>query len=187
LLGSRLLVRVYSLTGESDLKDEAEKSMIYVCGSQNKNGSWAYGKLPFHQWIDNFHTGFNLECISDYIRFTGDNSYEDNLQKGYNYYLNTFFTPEGVPKYYNSSVYPVDIHAPAQLVVTVCKMGKFNDAREVIHNVLNWTITNMQSPQGYFYYQIWKHYKIRISYMRWSQAWMFYAMCIYQQHAKKDL
>jgi len=179
LLGSRLLARVYSLTGELMLKDEARKSVDYVCDHQSQDGSWTYGRLPFHQWIDSFHTGFNLECISDYMRYSGDLSFTNALQKGFNYYINTFFTPEGVAKYYNTSVYPIDIHAPAQLIITVCKLDQFNKYIELIHNVLNWTIINMQSDKGFFYYQVCKYYKIKISYMRWSQAWMFYAMSIY--------
>jgi len=185
LLGSRLLARTYSFTGESMLIDEARKSVDYICNSQNIDGSWPYGRLPFHQWIDSFHTGFNLECISDYMRYSGDLSNRNCLQKGYNYYINTFFTKEGVSKYYNSSIYPIDIHAPAQLVITICKLGKFNENYDLINNVLNWTITNMQSNKGFFYYQVWKHYKIKIAYMRWSQAWMFYAMSLYLLKAKQ--
>jgi rhamnogalacturonyl hydrolase YesR len=179
LMGSRLLARVYSITGESHLKEEAKKSVKYVCNHQNLDGSWPYGKLPFHQWIDSFHTGFNLECISDYTQYSSDLSFSNNIEKGFNYYVNTFFTPEGVSKYYNTAIYPVDVHAPAQLVITICKLGKLRDSRELIQNVLDWTIENMQSDEGFFYYQIRKHFKIRISYMRWSQAWMFYAMSVY--------
>ncbi|MCK5470302.1 MAG: delta-aminolevulinic acid dehydratase, partial [Cyclobacteriaceae bacterium] len=63
LLGSKLLSRVYSYTGEEHLINEAKKSVEFCTSHQNVNGSWAYGTLPFHQWIDSFHTGYNLECI----------------------------------------------------------------------------------------------------------------------------
>ena len=187
LLGSRLMARVYSYTGEKLLIDEAGRSVAYVCNFQKADGSWSYGNLPFHQWIDNFHTGFNLECISDYLKYSGDKSFNVSLQKGFDYYLKTFFTSEGKAKYYNNSLYPVDIHAPAQLIITVFKLGKFDANSKLVHNVLNWTISNMQSEKGFFYFQVRKHYKIKISYMRWSQAWMFYAMSYYlQQTGAKD-
>jgi hypothetical protein len=118
------------------------------------------------------------------MRYSGDTSFTNSIQKGLKYYLNTFFTHEGASKYYNNSIYPIDIHAPAQLVITVCKLGKLNDTLELVDNVLNWTISNMQSDKGFFYYQVWKHYKIKIPYMRWSQAWMFYAMSTYLVHSK---
>jgi hypothetical protein len=179
LLGSRLLARVYSLTSEALLKEEAGKSVEYVCNSQKEDGSWPYGKLPFHQWIDNFHTGYNLECISDYMKYTGNLTFNENIIRGYKYYKESFFTSEGASKYYNTSLYPIDIHSPAQLVITICKLGKFEEDKELLDLVLRWTITRMQSSEGFYYFQVWKHYKIRIPYMRWSQAWMFYALSIY--------
>jgi hypothetical protein len=179
LLGSRLLARVYGFTGESFLIEEAQKSIKYCCDFQKEDGSWSYGNHPFHQWVDNFHSGYNLECISDYIRFSGDHSFDAAVKKGFDYYINTFFTPEGIPGYYNNSVYPVDIHAPSQLVITINKLGLFNIYKGMIDKVLNWTIDNMQSDKGFFYYQINKYFISKIPYMRWSQAWMFYALSSY--------
>lgn len=179
LLGSKLLARVYSYTGETVLKEEAVKSVRYCCGFQNEDGSWAYGLAGFHKWIDNFHTGYNLECVSDYMKYTGDRSFESNLRKGLDYYIKTFFTEQGIPKYYSNSVYPIDIHAPAQLVVTLTATGKFSENKALIDKVLGWTIDNMQSYKGYFYYQKNKYFTSKIPYMRWSQAWMFYSMTKY--------
>jgi hypothetical protein len=61
LLGARLLSRIYSYTKEKELIETARKAIAYCCEYQNADGSWFYSTLPFHQWIDNFHTGFNLE------------------------------------------------------------------------------------------------------------------------------
>jgi len=179
LLASRLLARVYEKTKEDNLLSIARKSVSFCCNHQKTDGSWSYGTADFHRWIDNFHTGYNLECISDYMKFSGDKSYENNLRKGFDYYINTFFTEKGISKYYNNSVYPVDIHAPAQLVITLSKLNKFEEYRALLENVLGWTIENMQSPKGYFYYRKNRFYKSRISYMRWAQAWMFYALSEY--------
>ncbi len=179
LLGSRLLARVYSFTKEKELIDEAKKSVEFCCSFQKPEGSWSYGTLPFHQWIDNFHTGYNLECIADYMKYSGDELYKNNVAKGFEYYINTFFTEEGIAKYYNNAVYPVDIHAPAQMIITLAKLDKFKAYKNVADKVMEWTIKNMQSPQGYFYYQVNKYFSSKISYMRWAQAWMFYALSTY--------
>lgn len=179
LLGSRTLARVYSFTKEKALKEAARKSVSFCCDHQRKDGSWSYGTYEFHKWIDNFHTGYNLECLTDYMSFTGDQSFANNLAMGYDYYISTFFTEEGISKYYNNSIYPIDIHAPTQLVITLSKLGKFHDEKELVDKVMNWTIDNMQSDQGYFYYQINKYFTSKIPYMRWAQAWMFYALCTY--------
>ena len=82
-------------------------------------------------------------------------------------------------KYYNNKTYPIDIHAPAQLVVTLAKMQKLNEHRPLVDKVLLWTIDNMQSSKGFFYYQRGKTVTTRISYIRWAQSWMFYAFSYY--------
>lgn len=179
LLGSRLLARVYDFTGEEKLIEEAKKSVDFCCSFQKTDGSWAYGILPFHQWIDNFHTGYNLECIFDYMKFSTDPSYKNHLKIGFEYYINTFFTKEGISKYYNNSIYPIDIHASAQLIITLIKLGKFEEQKTLANKVLIWTINNMQSPKGYFYYQKNRFFSSKIPYMRWAQAWMFYALSTY--------
>ena len=182
LLGSRLLARVYSFTKEEHLLSASRMSVAFCCNYQNLNGSWSYGTLPFHQWVDNFHTGYNLECIADYIKFSKDKSFDQVLQKGFTYYINTFFTKEGIPKYYNNSIYPIDIHAPAQLTITLNKLGKIDEYKILLDKVLNWTIDHMQSKKGFFYFQKNKIYTTKISYMRWSQAWMFLSLTVYMNH-----
>jgi len=184
LLGARLLSRVYAITKEEQLIKTAKPVLDYCCSYQKPDGSWSYGTLPFHQWIDNFHTGYNLECISDYMKYSGDQSYQVHLKKGFEYYIKTFFTPEGISKYYNNSIYPIDIHAPTQLVITLKKLNKLDEYRSMVDTVMGWTIKNMQSDKGYFYYQINKYITSRIPYMRWSQAWMFLSMSIYLCHCK---
>jgi rhamnogalacturonyl hydrolase YesR len=179
LLGARLLSRVYHYTKEEELKDEARKAVAYVCNMQQPTGAWAYGTLPFHSWIDSFHTGFNLECIHEYGKYTGDSSYDMFVEKGLDYYINTFFTEEGISKYYDNQTYPVDIHSPAQLVVTLVKLNKLELHLALAEKVLQWTITNMQDEKGFFYYQKKKGISSKIPYMRWAQAWMFYAESYY--------
>ena len=50
LLGARLLSRVYSISGEKELIEEAKKAVNFACGYQKENGAWSYGTLPFHHW-----------------------------------------------------------------------------------------------------------------------------------------
>jgi hypothetical protein len=179
LLGARLLARVFSHTGEPLLREEARKAVAYVCDRQQPDGAWAYGTLPYHGWVDNFHTGFNLECIYQYGHYTGDMSFQTSLEKGFSYYVEHFFTGEGIPKYYNNKTYPVDIHAPAQLMATLYKTHRMAEYQGLANKVLDWTIRKMQAPQGYFFYQKRRLLSSRINYMRWAQAWMFYAFSCY--------
>ncbi|MGB5982585.1 MAG: delta-aminolevulinic acid dehydratase [Nonlabens sp.] len=182
LLGVKLLTMVYEHTNDSELLGIAKKVVNYVCKQQNPDGSWAYSSLPFHQWIDNFHTGYNLECIKFYEKISGDNTYVSNLAAGTEYYLKTFFTDSGISKYYNNKIYPVDVQAPGQLVVTLYKAGLLDQNMELVEKVLNWTIKNMQQKEGYFIYQKRRFFSSKIPYIRWSQASMFYSLSYYILH-----
>lgn len=186
LLGSRLLARIYSITQNDHYKEAAKQSVLACCSNQNSDGSWYYGELDIQNWIDSFHTGFNLEAIYDYQKYTGDDSFRAYFEKGFEFYVNQFFLDDGTPKYYHNQTYPVDIHSPAQLMVTLCKTGKLKQYSDLAHNVLSWTINHMQDKQGYFYYQKHKQYTNKISYMRWSQAWMFCALSAYLSSKKND-
>lgn len=186
LLGAKLLARVYSYTKEFHLIKEAKKVVGYCAHYQNDDGSWVYSPLSFHKWIDSFHTGYNLECMTAYQKYSGDKTYESNIEKGLNYYLYNFFTDKGEAKYYSDKVYPIDIHATAQLIITLSRLNKFKECKELIDKVLTWTIQNMQSPKGYFYYQIKKIFNLKIPYMRWGQAWMFYSLSLYMRECLEN-
>jgi len=183
LLGVRLLSRVYQYTKEEILINESEKAVSYVCKHQQANGAWAYSPLSFHSWVDNFHTGYNLECIYTYQTISGNKKFNANIEIGLDYYLKTFFEVNGTPKYYNNSIYPIDLHTTAQLIITLSKLNILHQNRELVDRVLNWSCENMfDYKKGYFYYYKEKFFTIKISYMRWIQAWMFLGMTHYKIH-----
>lgn len=176
LLGSKLLSYCYKYTGNEEYMTLARESVVACCKGQQENGAWVYGLLPVQSWVDSFHTGYNLDALSAYQQLTGDTFFNDNIDNGLHYYLDNFFEQDGCPKYYDNRKFPIDIHCPAQLFVTLAKLGKITDNKELINKVLLWTIKNMQSPKGYFYYQLKPGISSKISYMRWSNAFMFYAL-----------
>lgn len=179
LLGSKVLARCYHYTGNEEHIKLARASVNACVRAQENDGSWVYGELPIQNWKDSFHTGFNLEAISDYIRYSNDDEPKNALEKGFDYYVQTFFTERGQPKYYNNKIYPIDIHSPAQLVVTVDALRKFRSSKNLLGQVIQWTLKNMQSEGGYFFYQKKPTISTRIPYMRWSQAWMAHSLIIY--------
>lgn len=73
--------------------------------------------------------------------------------------------------------WPVEIHNQAQGIITLLKLNKYYPNSEEFASIIaRWTIKNMQAKDGHFYYQNFKYYKNKISYMRWSNAWMFLAL-----------
>ncbi len=186
LLGAKILSFTYGYSKKEAHKDAARKAVLAACELQNEDGSWIYGLLPIQSWIDSFHTGFNLDAIETYQQHTGDPSFRTYLDKGWKYYTDYFFEADGKPKYYHNKTYPIDIHCPAQIIVTASKLGEFNNQYNLLEKTVIWTIANMQHKKGYFYYQIKKGMSSKISYMRWSNAFMFNAMAHYVLETKTE-
>ena len=179
LLGSKLLSYCYKYTGKEAYKEAAKASVLACCNGQKEDGSWVYGMLPVQSWIDSFHTGYNLDGLIAYEEQTGDTSFHSYIEKGFDFYIKNFFEEDGCPKYYHNQKYPIDIHCPGQLFVTLHRLHKFEEHKELAQKVLQWTIGNMQDKKGYFYYQLKKGISSKISYMRWSNAFMFNALSYY--------
>jgi len=73
--------------------------------------------------------------------------------------------------------YPIEIHNQAQGVITFIKLSEYYpNSDKFASTIAKWTINNMQAKDGHFYYQKHKYNKHKISYMRWSNAWMFLAL-----------
>mgnify|MGYP001319488944 CR=1 FL=1 len=117
--------------------------------------------------------------IKKFQELTETKLFENNIDSGFNYYINNFFSENGEPKYYNNQKYPIDIHCPAQLITTLSELNIFSKYQELAEKVLKWTILNMQDKNGYFYFQKRRFFINKNSYMRWSNAFMFNAMSNY--------
>lgn len=176
LLGAKILSYSYKYTKNEEHAKMAKLAITAACELQEEDGSWIYGLLPVQSWKDSFHTGFNLDAIETYQQNTNDTSFQSYIKKGVDYYLEHFFEANGMPKYYHNKTYPIDIHCPAQVIVTLSKLDIFKAHEVLLSKVLDWTIDNMQHKKGYFYYQLKKGISSKISYMRWSNAFMFNAM-----------
>lgn len=177
LLGASLLIRLYQLTGEERLREAALSSLAYTMKHQRADGSWFYAEAEMQNWIDSFHTGFNLEAIRWFVRCGEGSEYKQAYEKGVNYYATNFFLQDGTPKYYHDRTYPIDIHAPAEAVAFFS--GEGSEYSELTDSVLSWMLVNMRDQSGYFYFRKGQRLTNKIAYMRWSQAWAFRALTEY--------
>ena len=186
LLGAKTLSYCYHYTQNEEYKNTAEQIIRAACKGQSEDGSWVYGLLPVQSWIDSFHTGYNLDAIAHYQKFCKDHQFEENLERGFNFYIKNFFLEDGTPKYYHNKTYPIDIHCPGQLIITLNALNYFSNYQELAERVVKWTLEHMFDKKGYFYYQLKEGLSSKISYMRWSNAFMFNALSVYLLNNTKD-
>ena len=179
LLAAEVLAEVGSLTADSALCHDAERAARYVVNQQQPDGSWTYGTEPNQSWIDNFHTAYILFSLK---RITaacapGGAEFQPALERGFHYWKKTFFLADGWPKYYHDDPYPVDAHAAASAIVTLLECRDLDETSSTLaHQIASWTVANLRDKQGFFYYQRRRFYTVRKPYMRWTQAWMLYAL-----------
>lgn len=172
MLGAALLARVAGITGERELLEMARRAVDKVVHGQLHDGAWPYAVGDHRTFVDNFHTGYVLCGLKTYVNVSGDEAAREAMDRGWRFYRDSFFIDDRIPKYYYDEVYPIDSHAAAQSIVTLRTFGDLRTAWKVA----DWTIEKMQAHDGAFYYQIQRHYINRTKYLRWSSAWMLYAL-----------
>ncbi len=179
LIGARMLAEVYRETGEKELYDIATEAVRYSATAQLPNGAWYYGEDPMYHWIDNWHSAYNLDAILGYELATGNTEFHPFLEKGMDFYVQHFFTPEGGPKYYWDRAYKFDIQSASQSIDTLTMFARAWDRPALLdlaEKVAHWTIRHMQDPDGYFY--LWKNswFTNRTPTFHWGAATMHHAL-----------
>jgi hypothetical protein len=177
MLGASLLARTAKHSGNAEYLRVARSAMEYSCSRQFPDGSWWYAEEPKYHWIDNFHTGYNLDSLDIYLEASGDPEFVTNLSQGLKFYKANFFEDGGRPKYYHTRTYPVDIQCASQAIDTLARFsGRDPECRTLAERVALWTIENMQDTKGFFYYRQYPLLKAKTPMLHWGQATMFKAL-----------
>jgi hypothetical protein len=157
----------------------ARQAMLYTCARQRPDGSWPYGEEPKYHWVDNFHTGYNLSALNVYRMFAEDRSFDEQCSIGARFYLSVFFESDGRPKYFHNRTYPVDIQCAAQAIETLTSLADHHpDAFPMALKVTDWTITNLQAPDGHFVYRDLGWAKVQTPMLHWGQGTMAKALAV---------
>jgi len=185
LLGSKTLALIYHYNQDEELKMLAYKTIKAVCLEQNDDGSFPHSDQVGQKWRDNFHTGFKLESLEFYKKYCEDSSFDQYIEKGFNYWINNFFDRgTGFCYYFDRNMNPtlVDLHCAAQALSTLHKLDKFDEYEDLANKIVEWPVKNMQSQKGFFYFQKKGNTLNKTEFIRWPNAWMFYGMSYWLLH-----
>lgn len=180
MLGAAFLARTAKYNENNEYLDVAKDAMKYSCSKQQPNGAWWYGEDPKYHWIDNFHTGYNLDGLKCYIQYSEDKKYEKNLKLGLQFYMKVFFEKNGRPKYYHNRAYPIDSQCASQAIDTLSNLSEYDESvLNLAIKIATWTIDNMQNRKGNFYY---RQYPMSIEaktpMLHWAQATTYKALTL---------
>jgi hypothetical protein len=176
-LAAAVLCRVARLTGEKRFLAPALRVARCSATRQRVDGSWPYGETKSKQWVDNFHTGYNLCALRSIARNGNTAEFDDCIKRGMTFYRAHFFREDGAARYFHRQTYPIDIHCIAQSIVTLVQLRDLDAGNlRQAYTVFQWAMKHMWDEKGFFYYRMLRLGTVRTSYMRWSQAWMCLAL-----------
>jgi hypothetical protein len=182
MLGAELLADIYSITGEAADRDLALRIADFTVARQQEEGHWNYSidlptgkertQIDFHQGyvLDSLHA-VQKHCKPDHDR------YQKAIKKGLDYYRERQFSDAGVAIWRVPKKWPVEIHNQSQGIISFTRLAAYRENSDAFaEQIAHWTVENMQGRDGHFYYKKYPAYKIKTSFIRWSQAWMFLAL-----------
>ena len=197
LLAAALSCRMAIFLNDPSLNKLVAKAVNFSIANIKEDGFWSYGTMAHHRWMDNFHTAFNLEALLEIRRQMKTSLFDSQIKRVFRYYADHFFLDDGTPKYYHNKLYPIDIHTIAVAILFFAGLIEHKDdlftdddmktAERLMEANVNLATSQFWDKRGYFYYQKGRFLTNKIPYMRWSQAWMFYALASYLFVTKKDL
>ena len=183
------LAKLHQVAPDNAYEIASREMMRWVISQKTEGPAWYYTDPPEASriTIDNYHTGFVLDSIQEYLEVFENPEYEQIWEKGLGYYRENLFTADYAPKWMYNRPAPHDIHGAAQGIITFSKAAvKQPQMRHEAQKILDWTLENLyDASQSRFYYQKTKRWTKRFTLMRWSQAWMCYAISEYVRILEK--
>lgn len=177
-----VLLRTNAHRENAQWEDLGKKAAQFTAKHQLKNGEWYYNADPknLNTRVDNYHTGFVLESFLDIRDFAPEVfEHKSQTEKGFEYYIQHFFTAENAPRMSDHKTYPIDIQSAAQSIITLCRSGN-SEHYDLAERVFHYTINHFfDEKESRYYYRIYKNGKTdKSSYIRWGDAWMLRAIAL---------
>jgi hypothetical protein len=177
MLVCAFLARLSRHVDSQAMRDAVAAGVEYTVELQRPDGSWPYGETPGLGWIDNFHTGYVLDCLM----VCGDaglgEGIDEAVERGLAYYERELFLPDGTPKYMHDAVYPVDIQCAAQAIQTFSlASARGRPHMDAARRSYDYAVGRLRKPDGAFVFQRRRFWTNRISLVRWGAAPMLAAL-----------
>ncbi|PKR58348.1 hypothetical protein [Thalassospira lohafexi] len=158
--------------------DKTDSAVSRVLDAQRGDGSWAYGTLHHHQFVDGFHTGYVLDLL-DRLRRSGMAGLDSAIARGWAFYRDACFDADGIPRSFAGRDGDIDAHSVAQAMGSLCRFGDYAGAIRIA----GWAAKHLyEERRGLFYAGIGRFGPDRRNYMRWTQSWMVWALSIVIDH-----
>lgn len=179
LLVCGALARLHQLDADDGAADAACGAAQTTIAQQRLDGLWLYADAPNMAWIDNFHTAYVLEGLSE-VEVTFEVG-SVALERGARAWLDHFIEADGWARYFHDRHFPLETHCCASAIDVLCQPGvarHISDSRSVAQRILECAIRELWLPgAGRFAFRVSGRGLNRREFMRWTNAPMFRALC----------
>lgn len=187
LWGAAWVAFVADKTQNQAYKSMALKVARQSVNEQREDGAWVYGARHHHQFIDGFHTGYNLEALDMIRAALKTDEFDHAIAKGLAFYKKELIEEDGTAKYYHNNRYPLDMHSVTQAVITLLKVSGSKEDAKLANKIIDRSIQSLYlSDKKRFAYQKHKNFTNKVDYMRWTQAWVYYAFAMFNRFSKEN-
>ena len=184
---SLLVAGVFARSAPDDELEPARDAIQCALAAQRPDGSWPYGEGEGLEWVDGYHTAYNLDALGWWHSRTDDAATREAIVRGLDLYLTRLIDDDGAARAGLDRRFPVDIHACSSAIYVLSRLRDYDErALPTATLVLEWTLRNMSRSDGRFAFQLHRHYRNSMSYIRWNDAHMLLALAHYLNAVEHD-
>jgi hypothetical protein len=171
-----LTAQLWQATGDEGHRILSVRTMGFLLSGQRPDGSWPYAAGGKAAFTDGFHTGYIIEGLSR-AGAAGAVKLGIEYDGAVRYYLNNFFSGEGLPKYYPDSVYPLDGQNVAQAWQTLSFLVTDGRAdKDLLVRCFEASDKRLWDRKGYYYHRRTRLGCSKTPMHRWVTGPMFLAL-----------
>lgn len=182
MLAAETLAKNYSIFSNSEVLKLATRAVEFTIAHQQLDGHWNYS-IDLENGIErqqiDFHQGYLLLSLSEFVKYSGIDTQriQQSLQRGIEYYKNRQFFHNGRAKWRLPNTLPIETHYHAVGILCFCELSKIGESYlHFANKIAKYAVDNIFDEKGYFYFRKYNKYINKISYMRWTQSFMFLAL-----------
>lgn len=167
-------------------RESAAANVRFVLGQQHEDGSWPYcADDPQDQFVDHFHTCFVLEGLYRAYRALGDANILRAVKRGYAYYTEHLFYPDGRPRPFapteSMRLRALELYDHAEALKLALLLRK-DLPTDSLADAMAQQLLQLQTAEGFFLTRIASGgRRNRVPYHRWAQAQAFCALALYYE------